>query len=168
MPEPTQTIPLTESEAQFLIGLSFRLNLMFAIHCSQSREDLGVLLTDLSGPARGPSYEEIFDYSYMEYFYAFILPYFSERRGDLKSAEDLIRLCDLRHVEDRLRTLKNIRLFSTDNDFLLSAEDSAWIQDVFGGEQTTFFPDGGHLGNIYRQDIQSEIIGSLSDLLPAK
>jgi len=165
--DSTEPLPLSESEARFLIGLGFRLNLMFAIHSSQSRENLGVLLTDLSGPARKPAYEEIFDYSYLEYFYAFVVPYFSRHRDDFRSAEDMVRLSDLRHLEDRLRELHSVRLFSTDNDFLLSAEDAAWIQDVFGEQHTNSFETGGHLGNLDRPEIQDAIIASLSDLLPA-
>ncbi|MFH0944846.1 MAG: MlaA family lipoprotein [Planctomycetota bacterium] len=166
--EPTAPIPLTELDAQFLIGLSFRLSLMFAIHCSQSRENLGVLRTDLSGPSRAPAYEEILDYSFMEYYYAFILPYFIKHRDDIRSEEDLLRMCDLRHLEGRLRGIDKVRLFSNKNDFLLSGDDIAWLQGVFGQERVRLFDSGGHLGNLYEVKVQDEIMASISDLLPAK
>lgn len=165
--QPTKKMPLSEIEAQFLIGLSFRLNLMFAIHSSQSRHNMGVLLTDLGGVSRGPAYHEIFHYSYMEYFYAFILPYFTENGNDVGDEADLIRLCDLRHVDAQLRKAKNVHVFSTLNDFLLDDQDVLWMRDVFGDEQLTLFDDGGHLGNIYEEEVQDQIMASISALLPA-
>ena len=157
-------VPVSSIEARFLIGLTYRLALMFVIHDSQSRENLGVLATKLSGVSRGPAYSEIIEYSYMEYFYAFVLPYFMKHHADVKNEQDMIRLCDLRHIEQELRATDKVRLFTTSNDFLLSADDVNWINSVFDKKHVKFFPDGGHLGNLYRAEIQEELMLSLRDL----
>ncbi len=162
--QPTAEIPLTEIEARFIIGLSYRVDLMFSIHSSQSRHNMGVLLTDFSGPSRGPAYDEIFDYSYMEYIYAFVLPYYLNERKAVSSAEDMLARTDLRYVEKYLSENERIRLFTNENDFLLSPDDIAWFRKVFPPERATFFPHGGHLGNLYKPDVQDQIMASLQDL----
>ena len=163
-PDPNNGVPMSGIEARFLIGLTYRLALMFVIHDSQSRENLGVLATELGGVSRGPSYSEIFDYSYMEYFYAFVLPYFTRQHTEIKSEADLIAKTDLRHIEKELRATDRVRLFTTSNDFLLRPEDVAWIKDVFDPKHVKFFADGGHLGNLYREETKNELMRSLTDL----
>ncbi|MFH0946990.1 MAG: MlaA family lipoprotein [Planctomycetota bacterium] len=157
-------VPVSSIEARFLIGLTYRLALMFAIHDSQSRQDLGVLATSLSGVSRGPAYSEIIEYSYMEYFYAFVLPYFVKHRSDVKGEQDMIALSDLRHIEKELRATDKVRLFTNSNDFLLSDDDVRWINSVFDQKYVKFFPSGGHLGNLWRKEIQEELMLSLKDL----
>ncbi|MBI4880822.1 MAG: VacJ family lipoprotein [Planctomycetes bacterium] len=162
--QPTAEIPLSETEARFIIGLSYRVDLMFCIHSSQSRHNMGVLLTSLSGPSRGPAYDEIFDYSYMEYIHAFVLPYYMNERKLVKSAEDMAARTDLRYVERQLRANDRIWLFTNENDFLLSREDIDWLKSVVPPERAVFFPTGGHLGNLYKPDVQDQIMQSLKDL----
>jgi len=163
-PDPNMEVPLSRIEARFLIGLTYRLALMFVIHDSQRRENLGVLMTDLSGVSRGPAYDEIFDYSYMEYLYAFLLPYFTGQGGALRDEADLITGSSLRSIEQELRANDRIRLFTTSNDFLLRDEDRAWLEDVFGPNRLTSFPDGGHLGNLYREETKDTLMRALTDL----
>ena len=50
--EPDIELPLTEIEAQFIIGLSYRLTLAAIIYNSQTRQDSGILQTDRRVPAR--------------------------------------------------------------------------------------------------------------------
>ena len=48
---PVKEIPLSQVEAEFLIGVSFRLTLQSVIYTSQNRHDLGVLQTKRGSPA---------------------------------------------------------------------------------------------------------------------
>ena len=76
------------------IGVSFRLTLQSVIYNSQKRHDLGVLQTKRGWFRRSAAYEEIFDYSFMEYFYAFVLPYYLERDPRITGSDRMLELND--------------------------------------------------------------------------
>jgi ABC-type transporter lipoprotein component MlaA len=157
---PTAELPFTRFEAAFLIGLAFRWDLQCALLASQEHLDLGVLQTRRSPFQMAPAFREAAEYSFIEYIYGFVLPYYAEREPGIQLDEAGARLlfeqCDLRSIEDALRTNDSVRYFANENDFLLRPEDIAWAKDVFG-ERATFFPAGGHLGNLHRKDVQEAI-----------
>jgi hypothetical protein len=78
---PHVELPFTNEEAEYLIGLAFRRSLQSLLYVSQGREDLGVLLTERRALRRLPVYEEIGDYSFAMYFYAFLFPSAQARRS---------------------------------------------------------------------------------------
>ena len=121
---------------------------------------MGVLETERSWWRRTSAYEEISQYSFMEYFYAFALPYFAEQREDIDLTEEgarrLFQLSDLRSIEERLRKNRRAVVCTNENDFLLRPEDLDWIRRVFGN-RARFFESGGHLGNLFRREIQQAI-----------
>jgi ABC-type transporter lipoprotein component MlaA len=157
-------VPLTDLEARFLIGFAFRRTLRELIWASQQREDLGVLRTERRTLSRNPAYQEINDYSYEEYLYAFVLPALRKRGDAPHSAEALFAANDLRSIEPALRANGRIRHFANSNDFLTSDSDEAWLVDVLGADQVRFFPEGGHLGNLHREEVQAEIMDAIGGL----
>jgi ABC-type transporter lipoprotein component MlaA len=164
--EPTKELPFTQVEAQFLIGLSFRMDLQYVILQTERLHDVGVLLTKPSLLQRAPAFREASEYSYMEYMHAWVLPYYSRRPEyqltlDEDGARKLFERCDLHAIADGLRDNDKIRLFANENDFLLRPEDIAWLKDLLG-DRVRFFPAGGHLGNLHRKSIQ-EIIESTAE-----
>jgi ABC-type transporter lipoprotein component MlaA len=161
---PLGELPFTNEEAEFLIGLAFRRSLQALLWTSQQREDLGVLLTPRHRLQRLPAYEEIGDYSFEMYLYAFLLPYYRDRLRTVRTAEELIALNDLRAIAEPLRGNPKLRVFANGNDFLTGAEDIAWLTALVGSEHTRFFPTGGHLGNLHRPEVQAAVMESLEDL----
>jgi hypothetical protein len=135
---------------------------------SQEREDLGVLLTERRSLQRLPAYREIGDYSFTMYMYAFVLPYYRDRVGTVKSAEQLVAMNDLRAIAEPLRGNPKLRVFANRNDFLTSNEDVEWLIAQVGPERTRVFPTGGHLGNLHKPEVQAEVMGALQDLAPAR
>lgn len=129
--EPSQELPFTRLEAEFLIGLSFRWDLQSVLLSSQERYDMGVLRTRRSAYQMEPAFVEA-------------------------GVRRLFERCDLRDIEDALRSNEHVRFFANEHDFLLRPEDSASAKDVFGS-RATFFPAGGQLGNLHRKDIQATI-----------
>ena len=164
--EPEVEMPFTNEEAEYLIGLAFRRALQSILWTSQQREDLGVLLTERRPLQRLPAYEEIGDYSFTMYMYAFVLPYQRDRLRTIASAEELLVQNDLRWIAEPLRGNPKLRVFANKNDFLTSDEDVAWLTAQVGTERTRFFPTGGHVGNLYRPEVQAEVMASLEDLQP--
>jgi hypothetical protein len=166
--EPEVEMPFTNEEAEYLIGLAFRRALQAVLWTSQQREDLGVLLTERRPLQRLPAYKEIGDYSFTMYMYAFVLPYYRDRLGTVASADDLLAQNDLRAIAEPLRGNPKLRVFANKNDFLTSDEDVEWLTVVVGSERTRFFPTGGHVGNLYRPEVQAEVMASLEDLRPVR
>jgi len=161
-------MPFTNDEAKYLIGLAFRRALQALMWTSQEREDQGVLLTERRPLQRLPAYEEIGDYSFTMYMYAFVLPYYRDRVGTVSSAEDLLAKNDLRAVADGLRGNPKLRVFANRNDFLTSDEDVEWLIAQVGPERARVFPTGGHVGNLYKPEVQAEVMDSIADLRPAQ
>lgn len=159
--EPGTELPFTRLESEFLIGLAYRLDLQFMILQSQEREDQGVLLTKRSLLSRAPAFREASRYSYMEYVYAFMLPYLARRSSeftfDEAGAQLLFERCDLRSIADELHANDRVLVFANENDFLLRPEDITWLRETLG-TRAQFFPAGGHLGNLHRKTIQ-DVIG---------
>ena len=162
---PEEELPFSNLEAEFLIGLTFRLTLQDTIFSSQQREDQGVLLTQRGSFRRGSAYEEIADYSFARYVLAFVAPYYRDQLGRVSSIDDLLAQNDLRFIADDLRGNNKIRHFANKNDFLTNDEDVAWITQLLGEERVRFFPTGGHLGNLYKPEVQEELMDALRDLL---
>ncbi len=160
--EPDQPLPFTELEARFLIGLSFRLTLQSIIFESQQRHDMGVLLTKRTPFRRSAAYEEIFDYSLMEYAFGFVLPYYMGDQPSEADAERLLALNDLRSIGDALRKSGKIRHVANYDDFLVTVEDIEWLIDTLGPQNATFLPSGGHLGNLYKPEVRHRILQALN------
>ncbi|MBW2243165.1 MAG: VacJ family lipoprotein [Deltaproteobacteria bacterium] len=162
--EPGNPIPLSDLEAEFLIGLSFRMTLHDMIWVSQERHDMGVLKTPRGRFRRAPASREILEFSFMEYLYAFALPYYQQRDPEITSAEELFARADLRSIAPALRSNGKIQVFSNANDFLMTPEDIEWITDLLGAENVTFYPKGGHMGNLHLPEVQRDVMNSLGDL----
>ena len=47
---------------------------------------------------------------------------------------------------------------------LITQDDIAWLTNVVGEENATFYPRGGHLGNLHKADVQADVMEVLSDL----
>ena len=158
--QPGMELPFTRLEAEFLIGLAYRMDLQYTILQTQDRHDRGVLLTPRSRLRRAPAFREASEYSFLEYFYAFLLPYYAERDPrigfDEAGARRLFDDCDLRSIEAELAANDRVRLFANENDFLLRPEDLEWLRAHLG-DRAHLFPAGGHLGNLHRKSIQEAI-----------
>ena len=158
--EPGAELPFTRLESEFLIGLSFRTFLASIIFQTTRDGEGDVLKTGGGSWRRAMAYREIEQYSFMEYMYAFVLPYFATMRADVRFSESgaqrIFELSDLRSIEGGL--VKNERVFfvSNRNDFLLRQRDVAWV-DALLGDRVFFFERGGHLGNLHREDIREAI-----------
>jgi ABC-type transporter lipoprotein component MlaA/pimeloyl-ACP methyl ester carboxylesterase len=163
---PDLELPFTQVEAEFLIGLAFRFELQSTILQTQERHDQGVLRTPRSWWRRAPAFREASEYSYLEYVYAFLLPYYAGREPrigfDEAGARTLFADCDLRAIGTELAANPKVRVFANENDFLLRPEDITWLRERLG-ERAHFFPAGGHVGNLHREEIQDVITEGLAE-----
>ncbi len=160
-------VPFSEVEAQFLVGLSFRISLHDIIWSTQRRLNMGVLATPLNPMHRAPATDEILDYSFMEYFYAFVWPYYLDLERGFSSVQRMFDLSDARSLRGSLPTDGRVRIFVNANDFLLTPEDIQWLIDTLGESHVTVRPSGGHAGSLHLGETQQQIMDSLLDLLNA-
>ncbi len=162
---PGLELPFTNDEARFLIGIAFRFDLQNLILQSQELFDAGVLLTRRSRWNMAPAFREVSHYSFMEFFYAFLLPYFAARDDRITLDEGggrrMFERTDLRAVADELRADERVRVLANENDFLLRPEDVAWLRETLG-DRLTLFEEGGHLGNLHGEYLRG-VIGAMLD-----
>ena len=158
--EPGTELPFTRLESEFLIGLSFRTLLASIIFQTARDGESDVLKTGGGSWRRAMAYREIEQFSFMEYMFAFVLPYFAQKRADISfsdyGAQRLFDLSDLRSIERDLANNDKVFFVSNRNDFLLRPQDVSWARTLFP-DRAHFFERGGHLGNLHRQDIREAI-----------
>jgi ABC-type transporter lipoprotein component MlaA/pimeloyl-ACP methyl ester carboxylesterase len=160
-PKMLMNPPFDATESRFLVGMSFRLTLRDTIYQSQTRNNMGVLATPLSRWNREAAYQEIYNYSYRDYYRSFALPYYQKRGID---TADFTREDNLRSYTTSLRSQKNTRVIVNNNDFLLSPGDVTWLRATFGSSKLTVFPNGGHIGNLASAPVQKQLLSYVADL----
>jgi hypothetical protein len=134
------------------------------IYESQLKYDFGVLENDLNHWRRQEIYKEIMQFSYMEYFHAFVLPYYQYLHPQKISYQEILATSDLRRFERALVANPRVSIFQNKNDFLLKKEDSEWLQRNFDAHRLHFFDKGGHLGGLYIRDVRERVLQSLDGL----
>jgi phospholipid-binding lipoprotein MlaA len=154
-------IPLTRTESDFLIGLAFRYTLMNVIMDSQRRNNLGVLKVNPDKFVRQDSIREIRQITYAEYAGRFVLPYLI-KSGHVTNREEMIAASNLTQSTELFRNNPKIRVQICEDDFLLTPSDLPWFRSTFGGNLTDY-PVGGHLGNLYRPEVQEALVQLFSD-----
>lgn len=163
--EPGNPIPLSPGEAEFIIGVGFRLTLHDMIWTGQQMNDQGVLQQPLSRWRRNPASREILEYSFMEYLYAFGLPYYRERLpGEIETAQDMFERSALGAIAEPLRQNGRIRVVMSANDFLVTAEDVDWLKGLLGDQNVHVDERGGHMGNLWEPEVQGAVLRALNDL----
>jgi pimeloyl-ACP methyl ester carboxylesterase len=157
-------LPFNAIESRFLIGLTFRFSLRDIIYSSHRRHNMGVLRHALLNYRRAPAYREILRYSYQDYFSKFVTPYYQARGMAAPAAETLDKADDLRTYGSGLRANPRVRVLVNHNDILLTGEDLAWFRATFAPENLTVFPQGGHVGNLFKPVVQKTILAALAGL----
>ena len=149
-------IPLTRTESDFLIGLTFRYTLMSVIVDSQRRNNLGVLKVNPAKFVRQDSVREIRQINYAEYTEHFVLPYLI-KSGRVTGREQVLANTDLTQSTELLRNTPKIRVQICEDDFLLTPTDLPWFRSTFG-DNLTAYPVGGHLGNLHIPVVQEKLV----------
>jgi ABC-type transporter lipoprotein component MlaA/pimeloyl-ACP methyl ester carboxylesterase len=163
---PQTSLPFDAIESEFLIGLTFRLELRDIIFSSQRRHNQGILQHPIWNYRRNPVYQEILKYSYQDYFDKFAVPYFQQQGLGASAAETIVKAGDLRTYEAGLRANPDIRVIVNENDFLLESKDLAWLHSTFSPARLTVFAKGGHLGNLSNLTVQKSILAALTPMKP--
>lgn len=154
-------LPFDDIESRYLIGLNYRLILREILCVSNAQSPTPLLRHSCHGLRREPAYQEAASYSYADFFRRFVLPYYTRQTG-LAPAR-LVHDSNLWSIREPLRANPRVRVFLNTNDFILRDSDVGELKALLG-ERVTVFSGGGHLGNLYRPDIQRQIMAPLAEL----
>lgn len=150
-------IDFEQDEAQFMIGLSFHMNLMEVIYSIYSRQKMGVIKAKDTWFDRREIYAEIDKFNFDAYLHKFLLKEYEKRLNRAVSAESLGSKAGLLPVADTLQNNQKIRVIHNADDFLLRPGDMDWLRTRLGNRMTVF-SHGGHLGNLYTRPVQDTMI----------
>ena len=136
------TLPFSDQEASFLIGLSYRFTLTQTIMAS------------LDITPSSEVHKKVGALSWEDYYSKIITPALAARKIN---AETLNRSSTLRTREPGLTAAKNLKLILTGNDFLLTQEDLAWFRKRFPGDRTIYTETGGHMGQLWKPEVRESM-----------
>ncbi|MCE5228224.1 VacJ family lipoprotein [bacterium] len=159
---PSSVLPFSNTESHYLIGLFYHLTLRDVIYVSQRRDNFGIVRHDLSAYSRDPLYNEINSFVWLDYLDKFVIPYQKQQFTNL-SREQLLENASAWSIAPSLRDNPDLRVFINSTDFLLHSHDIERMRQLIGN-RLTVFPGGGHVGNLYKPDVQNAIMDSINDL----
>jgi len=144
---PTSSMPFTNAEASYLIGLNFRMTLHEAIIAGAFDQKLSVF------GSKGALYKDMSGLSFNDYYKKIVLPVHESQGVALR---DLERSIDLQNRTADLRAVEGLHLVLSKNDFLLNQSDLDWFKVNFS-MNSTVFNQGGHLGELWRPELRKVI-----------
>jgi len=156
----TNDLPITSEEAQFAIGVTFKIKLEETIEAIHSRKNFGVLKIPFKSSSRRKLEKEIERISYKDYLNTFLKTSYSDLFGKNFSIKKLNKKASLPAIQNTLLTNQKIRIIHTIDDFLLTNYDRKWLKKVMG-DRLLFFNHGGHLGYFNNQTAQDYIIKAI-------
>lgn len=146
-----------KDEAQFLIGLSFHMNLSEVIYSIYSRHDTGVIKAKKAWYDRREIYAEIDTFNFSAYLRKFLIKDYEKRLRRKVTIKEVGDKSSLFAIEPTLKNSDKIRIIHNHDDFLLNKGNLTWLRIVLG-KKLTVFKHGGHLGNLYTKEMQNKIL----------
>lgn len=159
---PATELPFSATESHYIIGLYYHLTLRDIIYTSQKRRNLGIVNRDFNVTSRDDLYREIDTFLWVDYLDKFVIPC-NQRLMPAMTPRQLIDTASVWSIGPRLRENPDVRVFINTTDFLLARQDIERMRELIG-DRLTVFPDGGHVGNLYKPGVQKKIMESIADL----
>jgi len=158
-------VDLEGKDLKALIGVDFRVSSSAMIFASDVCLQAGyVVPTDaypLSSTTPLMPYSEVaFEISFKSYLDEFLLPYLQYLDPGIDHYT-MIQRCSLYEIRDYLETADKVMVIGNRNDPILNEYDLSFIDKVFG-ERATFFPTGGHCGNIMYGPFVEKMLGMVT------
>jgi len=144
------TLDANDDELRQLIGVGFRVTAASMIFTSDVCLKAGYVVpadkTIATSEPLLPYFTAASRISFEQYFDEFLLPYLQSREGGM-TKEKALAACTLANLGGYLRSAGNVYVIGNDDDPILNERELAYLKDVFG-QRGTFFPHGGHCGNL--------------------
>lgn len=158
-------LQLNDKQIKFLIGKNFHDSVGDTIYTLDLATNLDYLKTPISWGYRSARLEEARSYNLMHYVETFVIPRL-RRISNYKemNLQALDRLNSMRGIKSVLENNRSVFLMHNLDDILVSPEDIAYLEEVFG-DRAMIYPHGGHLGNLWYPDNKKHILDVFSPLL---
>ncbi len=161
---------LPDDTLKVAIGATFRLKLSALFQVAYVDGHLNELfdkgfLTDLKGTYSTWSRQEFYrtiehNYNFHRYIYEAVVPYYQLRNPNA-DAKALLFNSSLYAIATELRTNPRIRvLHNADDIFMHNPESLKWLSQTLDSK-LILFDKGGHVGNFYMSQVQSQIVQSM-------
>ena len=149
--QPGDPTPFDRTESEFMIGLSVRMTFIDAINASKKRKEY-------EGDSQSLGIEDLNIVSTYFYVGEFVGPYYQQAEG--VTLEDMQSQISLTHVGETIANSRNLKIITNADDFIINNEGLEWLS-AKAGDRLTVFPTGGHLGNLWDEKVQEQIIKDL-------
>lgn len=139
---------ITEVQAEFFASIYFKLCLRESLSEVHKVRPIPTINVPYRWGDRTSLYRELDKISFERYAKEIL------SNNNLAEYQALCQSGNLRSIANTLKTKPDIRVFHNYDDFLLSADDKKFLDQTLG-QRITWFDQGGHLGNLYYQKVQS-------------
>ncbi|MDD5696989.1 MAG: MlaA family lipoprotein [Victivallaceae bacterium] len=154
-------LTITQDEARFIIGYSFKMTLQDAVISMYRRGRLTGLKTQYRWYNKTDIYNEILKMSFRDYLKKILMYYykghFDDHVSEPEFMEKFAEVSSLQSFKNHLADNPDIRIVHTRDDFLLNEEDRGWLKDIFK-EKIAFFEHGSHLGYLHFRKVHDQVI----------
>lgn len=151
------SLRFTSWDLSYLIGGSFRDSLRDLIFASQQVHDLNILKKHVTRSHRSLRYEEARSFSFNDYMNRFVYPSIKIKKDKNYTLENMNREASLYQFSGFIKSHQNTFLIHSEDDFILKAEDLAWLKENFQ-DRALIFPYGGHCGSMNFPEFSKHLV----------
>ncbi|MDD5411276.1 MAG: alpha/beta hydrolase [Methylobacter sp.] len=155
---------LNDKQIEFLIGKNFHDSVGDTIYTIDLANNLDYLKTPISWGYRNARLEEARSYNLMDYVETFVIPRLRRTGYKEMNLKTLDKLNSMRGITSVLENNRSVFLMHNLDDILVSPEDIAYLEKVFG-DRAMIYPYGGHMGNLWYPENKKHILDVFSPLL---
>lgn len=155
---------LDDKQYQYLIGNELQKSVGDTIYVDSLAFNPDILKTPIAPNFRAERLKEARSYNLRDYVERFVLPKIRQSSDPRISVEKLNTQTSLKNISSTLENNKNIFLMHNLDDFLVSAEDFAFLEQVLG-DRAKLYPHGGHLGNLWYEENKYDYLEIFKPLL---
>ncbi|MGZ8218790.1 alpha/beta hydrolase family protein, partial [Methylomagnum sp.] len=158
---------LSGEQIRYLIGKALRVPVGNMLYVIELMKQPGILTTPVSWGYRSARFEEARSYDILDYVRQILAPRLRQDQERNADFERLAAESSLTAIGPSLRSNPRVHLMHNADDFLISAEDLRFAEDVFGA-RARIYPHGGHLGNLWFPQNRRDLLGLFEPLLAGK
>lgn len=144
-------LPLDPESAKAVAGIFLKLSMREMLMAAHKENPIPNFKPYKWG-SRNELYLQLDKVTFKEYAHKILAPTYPG-----KNVKELLADSHLKSIADTLSRSPKIRVFHNADDFLLSADERAWLDSVLK-ERITWFSNGGHLGNLYYKQVLEAVI----------
>jgi hypothetical protein len=157
-------LQLKDHQSEYLIGKNLHDSIGDAIYVVDLANNATILSPAINWWHRNNRLEEARSYGLMRYAERFLIPRFSRIGNKTMNLKALDIHNSIRGIKSQLENNRSVFLMHNLDDILVSAEDVAYLEKVFG-KRAMLYPRGGHLGNLWYPENKKHILEVFSPLL---